>query len=90
MQLFEHVNVAVACFPRRGFGRNVLAQMIQADGSPLRAKLALAVNASSSVSPATNRRAKPYFMPRRAIELVMLGFVDSHKMKLRINIDIEL
>src|SRR5258708_19670470 len=39
--------------------------------------------ASSSVSPATKRRAKPYRIPRRATELVTLRLVESQKMKLR-------
>src|SRR5260370_28098943 len=43
----------------------------------------LAIMASSSVSPATKRRAKPYCIPRRAMELVTLRLVESQKMKLR-------
>src|SRR4029077_14509230 len=43
----------------------------------------LAVSASPRVSPATKRRAKPCFMPRRAMELVTLRLVESQKIKLR-------
>src|SRR5713101_7732676 len=39
--------------------------------------------ASASVSPATKRRAKPCFIPRRAMELVTLRLVESQKIKLR-------
>ena len=43
----------------------------------------MARSASSSVSPATNLRAKPYFVPRRPIRFVTAFFVESQKIRLR-------
>src|SRR5689334_4171906 len=52
-------------------------------GRPAREIGAMAWRASSSVSPATNRRAKPCRAPRRAIQRVTAFFVESQKIRSR-------
>jgi len=50
---------------------------------PLALRAAAVSRASSSVSPAIKRRAKPRRIPPRAIGRVTRGFVESHEMKSR-------